>query len=549
MRFLGNNYTGAHRDVNKIATILRKHVPEDLVEKYIRVMTVGCPAKFNYETTRENAFHYWKQGNNPSIQRKLAQVMSTMNKEERNNFVIALPGWTWRYVPNLFFTPQHILEKAGKKDRQIFDAAFRHNADSISVNMMTSTSEGVELECKFGDVLQRLLTRIWNLRITYPTRDIVLHANDVKSCFRQLKHHPDVMGAFSYVINDILFLQCGLTFGSDFSPASWEVLRRIAEQLAEALFDDKSLRNKHRQYLDQLNWQRSLGSKKAKFTPAKADSHNQGVRKADGTDANTPHAFFVDDDVYAELFDVERVEQAIAASIEAIFILLGESDLAHRQDPISFDKLIETTINYLNRILGREINTRTMMIRTPIEFVAGTINILDRKWSKHNFTFALPDLESLVGRLGHIADTAPWLRYIMSQMYTSIAAVLKDSESHLYTTRRDFRALMKTAKTAVSPEASSEEADRHERHKTYAQSQTAKLVHHSRKRYKFNRTLRWELRLIRQALSSSWISHWRPIAHMVDREPSGTAWSDSCLYAAGGFSFDMKFWWHLDVAL
>ena len=77
------------------------------------------------------------------------------------------------------------------------------------------------------------------------------------------------MGAFSYILGNYLFLQCGLTFGSDFSPANWEVVRRIAEQLAESLFSDTSLRQKHRKYLDRLVWKKDLGSKGAKFTNAK----------------------------------------------------------------------------------------------------------------------------------------------------------------------------------------------------------------------------------------------------------------------------------------
>ena len=114
--------------------------------------------------------------------------------------------WLWRFIPHLFFTPQHILEKEGKKDRQIFDAAYRHDADSIPINMMTADADETELACHFGDVMLRLLTRIWNLRITYPSRDIIIHANDVKSCFRQLKHHPDIMGAFSCILGEFLFL-------------------------------------------------------------------------------------------------------------------------------------------------------------------------------------------------------------------------------------------------------------------------------------------------------------------------------------------------------
>jgi hypothetical protein len=41
--------------------------------------------------------------------------MATMNKEEKNNYVIHVPHWLWRFVPHCFITPQHILKKPGKK--------------------------------------------------------------------------------------------------------------------------------------------------------------------------------------------------------------------------------------------------------------------------------------------------------------------------------------------------------------------------------------------------------------------------------------------------
>ena len=116
-------------------------------------------------------------------------------------------------------------------------------------------------------------------------------------------------------------------------------MRRIAEQLAESLFADKSLREKHRQYLNRLQWKKDLGNKRAGFSPAKIDTLNKGVMDAEGNPAHTPHYFYVDDDVYSECFDIERIEQAIAASIEAIFILLGYSDLHLRKGPVSFDKM------------------------------------------------------------------------------------------------------------------------------------------------------------------------------------------------------------------
>jgi hypothetical protein len=85
-----------------------------------------------------------------------------------------------------------------------------------------------------------------------------VHAYDVKSCFRQIKHHPDVAGAFSYVLADYLFLQIGLAFGADFSPTNWEAVRRAQSALAECLFLDTSLVVKHRAVLDKIRWCRFL---------------------------------------------------------------------------------------------------------------------------------------------------------------------------------------------------------------------------------------------------------------------------------------------------
>ena len=91
MRFLGGNHTAAHRDVQSVATILLAHkVPKFLVQQYVRVMTVGCPNSINADVSRENALQYWRKGNNPSVKANMALVKETMNKEDRNKFVIPL---------------------------------------------------------------------------------------------------------------------------------------------------------------------------------------------------------------------------------------------------------------------------------------------------------------------------------------------------------------------------------------------------------------------------------------------------------------------------
>ena len=133
---------------------------------------------------------------------------------------------------------------------------------------MTSTHLGNELDCLYGDVLLWLYKRIYDLRVAYPNKNIVTHANDVKSCFKQMKLDPDIMPAFSTMVADLLFLQSALPFGADFSPKNWEPVRRLVEILAEKLFGDKSLRAKHKKYLDRLQWNKELGNKKVKFVRA-----------------------------------------------------------------------------------------------------------------------------------------------------------------------------------------------------------------------------------------------------------------------------------------
>ncbi len=69
MRYLGNNYTASHRNVQVIVDKITPHVDEYLIQHFVRVMTVGCPNRFNYESTRENSLRYWRAGNNTSSEK------------------------------------------------------------------------------------------------------------------------------------------------------------------------------------------------------------------------------------------------------------------------------------------------------------------------------------------------------------------------------------------------------------------------------------------------------------------------------------------------
>jgi hypothetical protein len=307
--------------------------------------------------------------------------------------------------------------------------------------------------------------------------------------------------------------------------------------LATNLFGDESLVDKHRHYLDKLQWSKKLG-KGAHFVPAHKTEMHTGVRDEDGEPEKTPHHLFVDDDVYAEVFDVKRIEMTIACGIEAIFILLGESDLEKRQDPVSWDKLLEMVIHFINKVLGLIINTRAMTIGVPPEYIQKVLRLMDDHWIKpKRKAFMVKEAETLAGQLAHIANSAPWLKHLMSHLYTSLAASLKGNKSFLVAKSKHFREQIKLAKMKTVDDVS-------ELERSFAQAETSRQLHNCKKQYWIMPTLWKELDIIKKALESEKVLKVSPIAHLIPNTPDADADGDSSLDAAAGWSESMQFWWY-----
>ena len=68
----------------------------------------------------------------------------------------------------------------------------------------------------------------------------------------------------------------------------------------------------------------------------------------------------VDDSLFAKTRT--KMKHAMAASIEALYIILGFPEVEMRQDCLSLDKYFESICSYERVQLGININTRLMMI-------------------------------------------------------------------------------------------------------------------------------------------------------------------------------------------
>ena len=192
-------------------------------------------------------------------------------------------------------------------------------------------------------------------------------------------------------------------------------------------------------------------------------------------------------------------------------------------------------MSYLNKILGILVDTRRLDVGVPLDYIRKTITLL-KPFHPQRKCFTVTKMERLTGMLVFIVNSAPWLRFKLAHVYVSVAAAIKANTTRLFATDKQFRQMLREARPVAGPTRAS----------TFPQSETARRIHGSPTTHWINRTLREELALISRALQARSLSLRAPIGHLINRDPSAVAWSDSCLYAAGGFSTDMQFWWYLE---
>ena len=159
IRFLGNNYTGEYREINKTLQLLRDTKCDlQVIKDLERLFYIGAPNKFNASSTHKNYMDYFRYGNHSSILKDIDKTLKAMNKELRNQFLIPLPSWIARFIRHSHLTPQGLLTKPGKNDRLIWDGSFLPSWDSKCINMMLSHE--TEPKIIYGDVFQRHLETI-----------------------------------------------------------------------------------------------------------------------------------------------------------------------------------------------------------------------------------------------------------------------------------------------------------------------------------------------------------------------------------------------------
>ena len=90
VRWLEDEYTGEHHDVNSTLTAVKDHVTSDDFNQMKRILLDGSPCKLTLDEPLANKSLMIQRGNSKSFNKNPELVLKTMNKEDRYIHVLPL---------------------------------------------------------------------------------------------------------------------------------------------------------------------------------------------------------------------------------------------------------------------------------------------------------------------------------------------------------------------------------------------------------------------------------------------------------------------------
>ena len=136
---------------------------------------------------------------------------------------------------------------------------------------------------------------------------------------------------------------------------------------------------------------------------------------------------------------------ALAATLEAIFTVMGHPNTRLHQCPVAMDKWQDLVVAPWQTMLGLRLNTRHLSVAILTDYRAGVLALLDSPtWRPGRYNFHVGQAQTLVGKLNCLAEGAYWVHHLLSHMYTLIAHALAKNTEFLNDSSVDFRRLVNT---------------------------------------------------------------------------------------------------------
>ena len=147
------------------------------------------------------------------------------------------------------------------------------------------------------------------------------------------------------------------------------------------------------------------------------------------------------DDALLACVGRSRMKKALAATIEAIFVVMGPPKTEVRQKPLAMDKWIELIVGPQQIMLDLDIRTRSLDVEITSKYLAQVQDLLDSEKSYERTTFKVDDMQRVVGKTVMLDEGTHWIYKIMTHLYFSLAFALKQNAALLMTSSPGFKEL------------------------------------------------------------------------------------------------------------
>ena len=534
VRFIGGQHIAQHLQTNTIIPTLRTAgVPEPILDDLQRIIRFGAPAKAQVTSTEQNFREFLARGNHRSIYQNPTQTKQAFEKDIRRGYALAANPWLILFTPHTHRTPVGMIctDHRYKKPRNIFDSSFRPHPWSLAINDMLDPAS--EPPIHFQHSFKIFLTWIWNLRISYPHREIYLGDDDVSGAFRRVKLNPNLVAMHSCMLFGYLFFMTGQTFGGNTSPANWEPVAMARMHYARYLWAQDDTPSKGQQLLPTLRFTPPPTTDITDSFPIPTiEPSHTGVFTPEGKRQPPPYTHHVDDCYYADVR--ECFLRTASASILALYLLLGRPSETN-PDAFAWDKF-DGYLSYERKAKGWLVNSRTLQVTLPPYKREIVLTELQRTLSSTHAT--LKSLAELLGLLSDLSTICRWARPRYFHLQHTLATFLRQRAHQIraYLDRTGKRtefahylhaSLPKHLAHRIAPLLA-----QHDALLLWAYKGKLKLNKHALQQ------LEWFFTYLKDPANVWGCS----IGHLIDRQPFATTTGDASHLGLGGYSPELQFW-------
>ncbi len=210
--------------------------------------------------------------------------------------------------------------------------------------------------------------------------------------------------------------------------------------------------------------------------------------------------------------DIDHMKMVLAATIEAIFVVMGELDIAVRQCPLAMDKWLELMIGPKQAMFGLIIDTNRLTIAILAKYLQEVLDLLNSTWHPNQGHFKVSEAQKFTGKLARLAKGANWVFHLLPHLYSSIVYALCKNKRLLTESSADFQDMV----LAICIGAFVTPCKALARHTSFAIRRAAKHTHHATYQYNINKTMNYKIEFFCEKLKPDSGIKWEmPIAHLI----------------------------------